>query len=121
MAINHTTFLLDQTTWDLCLDALGNLAVAGPPYSIAQDLASQYKTFLGECWYSALQGMPYWQQILGQLPAASLIVAALQAQGMLVPDIASVMASVGGIDASRNVVGQVIATDTDGTQYGFVL
>jgi hypothetical protein len=119
--INHTTLLLDQGTWDLCLDAYGNIAVAGPPYAVAQDLASQLRTFLHECWYDSTQGMPYWQQVLGQLPPASLIVAALEAQAILVPDIASAVASIGGVGSTRNMLGQVIATDTDGNQYGFVL
>jgi hypothetical protein len=119
--INHTTLLLDQGTWDLCLDAMGNMAVASAPYAVAQDLASQFKTFLGECWYDNAQGMPYWQQIMGQLPPASLIVAAFEAQAVLVPDIASAVASIGGVDSTRDMLGQVIATDTDGNQYGFVL
>lgn len=34
------TLLLDQKSWDLTLDAAGNIAVAAEPYAIAQDVAS---------------------------------------------------------------------------------
>ena len=68
-----TTLLLDQTTWDLCLDAYGNIAVAAEPYAIAQDVASAVRTFRGECWYDTSVGVPYWQDILGKRPPLPLI------------------------------------------------
>lgn len=114
MAIVHSTFLLDLDTWDLCLDASGNLAVANAPYSIAQDVASQLKTFLGECWYDTSQGMPYWQSILGQRPPASYVISELETQALLVPDVEDATASIGGITAKRGAIGQVLITDTDG-------
>lgn len=116
MAINHTTWLLDQSTFDSCLDASGNIAVASAPYAIAQDVATQLSTFLGEVWYDSTQGMPYWQQILGQRPPASLVIAALEAQALLVPDVETATATIGGIDAERGLIGQVIITDTDGNE-----
>lgn len=113
MTINHLTFLLDQSSNDLCLDAFGNIALASAPYAIAQDVATQLKTFRGECWYDASQGVPYWQQILGLKPPVSLIVSELETQALLVPDVETVSASIGGTTKSRNAVGQVIVTDTD--------
>lgn len=115
MSIEHATLLLDQTAWDLCLDASGNIAVANAPYSIAQDVASQLKTFLGECWYDTSQGMPYWQGILGKRPPTSYITAALEAQALLVPDVEDATATIGGLNTKRGAIGQVLITDTDST------
>ena len=42
----YSTLLLDQTEWDLVLDASGNIALASPPYALAQDVASAVRTFL---------------------------------------------------------------------------
>ncbi|MFP3652304.1 MULTISPECIES: hypothetical protein [Burkholderia] len=67
------TLLLDQDTWDLCLDAYGNIAVASSPYATAQDVASAVRTFRGECWYDTSVGVPYWQDILGKRPPLPLI------------------------------------------------
>src|ERR1700730_16212385 len=78
-SINHTTWLLDWETGDSCLDAAGNIAVASAPYSIAQDVATQLSAFLGECWYDTTQGVPYWQQVLGKRPPASLLISLLEA------------------------------------------
>lgn len=113
--ISHTTWLL---SWDgdVCLDASGNIAIAGAPYSIAQDVAAQLSTFLGECWYDTTQGVPYWQEIFGKRPPASLIVSLLEAQALLVPDVETATATIGGIDAERGVIGQMIITDTDGNE-----
>lgn len=112
--INHTTWLLDQSTFDSCLDANGNIAVASAPYAIAQDVATQLSTFLGECWYDSTLGIPYWQQILGKRPPASLIISLLEAQALLVPDVETAVATIGGINAKRGAIGQMIVTDTDG-------
>ncbi len=114
MSINHTTWLLDWSTGDLCLDANGNIAVASAPYAISQDVATQLSTFLGECWYDTSQGVAYWQQILGKRPPASLIVSLLEAQALNVPDVETATATIGGINAKRGAIGQMITTDTDG-------
>lgn len=115
--INHLTWLLDVTTNDLCLDASGNIAIAAAPYAIAQDVATQLSTFLGECWYDATQGVPYWQQILGQRPPASLLVSLLQAQALKVPDVVSATAILGTVGIQRGVTGQMTITDIDGNTF----
>lgn len=113
-SIDHLTWLLDWETGDSCLDANGDIAVASAPYSISQDVATQLSTFLGECWYDTTQGVPYWQQILGKRPTASLIASLLEAQALLVPDVATATATIGGLNAKRGAIGQMIVTDTDG-------
>ncbi len=83
----YDTLLLDLDSWDLTVDSLGNIAVASPPYALAQDVASAVKTILGEVWYNATLGVPY-QNILGTLPSIeflqnSLIDAALSVDGVV--------------------------------------
>lgn len=58
----HQSLLL-TSSWDLTLDGAGNIAVGDSDISIAQDVASACRTFLGECWYDNSLGMPYWQSI----------------------------------------------------------
>ncbi|AMM14253.1 hypothetical protein AX768_09240 [Burkholderia sp. PAMC 28687] len=107
------TLLLDQTTWDLCLDASGNEAVASDPYAIAQDVATAVRTFLSECWYDTTLGIPYFQDILGQQPPLSLITAQMQRVALTVPGVGTAVCVIGSFD-QRTVTGQIQLTDTDG-------
>lgn len=68
-----SSLLLDASTWDLTLDASGNIAVAQEPYSLAQDVASAIRTFLGECFWDTTIGVPYFQRIFGKTPAISYV------------------------------------------------
>lgn len=81
------TLLLTQDIWDVCLDANGNWAVASDPYSEAQDVASAIRTFLGEVWYDTTQGLPYFSEILGQLPSLQFIRSQVEAAALTVPGI----------------------------------
>jgi len=114
--ISHTTWLLDWSTGDSCLDAAGNIAVASAPYAVAQDVATALSTFRGECWYDNSLGVPYWQGVFGQRPPASYVTSQLEAQAGLVPDVARTQATVGGTNVRRGLIGQVLITDTDGNQ-----
>lgn len=86
--MSYNTLLLDQTTWDLVVDANGNIAAASSPYSFAQDVASACKLFLSELWYNTSKGVPYLEEILGHLPTEDalkqyLIEAALSVNGVV--------------------------------------
>ena len=107
------TFLLDQSTWDLVVDAAGNIAVASNPYSLAQDAASALKLFLGELWYDTTRGVPYFDQILGQLPPLSLLKAKLVAAALTVPGVASASCFISSF-TGRALKGQLQITSTSG-------
>lgn len=113
MTINQNTLLLDQSAWDLVLDAYGNIALAGAPYSIAQDVASAVRTFLGECWYDTTQGLPYWAQILGKYPPLSFVRQCVIIAALSVPNVVSATVSFTGFQ-KRVLTGQIQITDTDG-------
>lgn len=107
------TLLLDVGAWDLVLDASGNLAIAGPPYSLAQDAASAIRLFQGELWYDVTQGVPYWQRILGKWPPLSLMKAKFTAAALTVPGVVSAQCFIASI-TERKVTGQVQIKDADG-------
>jgi hypothetical protein len=111
MASNASTLLLDQSTWDLTLNAQGDIAVANPPYSTAQDAASAIMTRLGECYFDTLIGVPWLQQILGQRPSLALLKAQLAAAAETVPDVVpgSAVVYIGSFTA-RGITGQVQVT-----------
>jgi hypothetical protein len=107
------TLLLDRTTWDLCLDASGNIAVAGEPYALAQDVASAVRTFLGECWFNTKDGVPYWSDILGKRPPLQLVKKDIVAAALTVQGIASAQCFITGL-TDRALTGQVQVTTTGG-------
>lgn len=111
------TLLLDRTAWDLVLDASGNIALASDPYAIAQNVASAVRTFLGECWYDTSLGIPYWQQILGQYPALSLVKKKIEEQALQVPGVAEVKTVIVDL-AERGLTGQIQIIDTQGLEAG---
>lgn len=101
------------TAWDLAVDASGNIAIATEPYSLAQDAASQIKTFLGECYYDTALGIPYFQQILGQSPSLQLLKTQLVAAALKVPGVTAAQVFISSA-ADRQVTGQVQITDASG-------
>ncbi len=111
-----STLLLDRTTWDLCKDLSGNIAVATEPYAIAQDVASAVRLFEGELWYQTLKGVPYFDQILGHQPPLGLLKAAFTTAALTVPEVASVKVFVSGDSKTRELTGQIQITDTSGNQ-----
>ena len=113
MTINQTSLLLDQTAWDLVLDINGNIALGSSPYSIAQDVASATRTFLGECWYNTNLGIPYWQQILGEMPPMSYIKQQIIEQSLTIPNVVSSQVTFQSFE-NRQLSGQIQVIDTDG-------
>jgi hypothetical protein len=114
MSAPYSSLLLDIDTWDIVFDASGNLAVATPPYSVAQDVACAIRTFLGEVYYDSSVGVPY-GEILGKQPPLSVVIAGIQAAAMSVPSVTDAIAAISSFDAAtRGVVGQVTFTDTAG-------
>lgn len=111
MAGNDTLFL-DDVTWDLVADINGNIAVAGPPYSQAQDAASAIRLFLGELYYDTTKGVPY-ENILAQPPNLPVLKSYMVAAAMTVPGVVKAVCFISSI-ASRFVFGQVTITNSQG-------
>jgi hypothetical protein len=115
MSAPFSTLLLDLQGWDLVLDSKANIAVAAPPYALAQDVASAIKTFLGEVWYDDSLGVPYLQKILGQAPPITVLQQAMVDAAMTVPGVTGAVCVIQAFDrAARSVVGQVQFVDSSG-------
>lgn len=110
----YNTLLLDSAAWDLVLDSNGNIARADIPYSVAQDVASAIKLFLGELWYDTTQGVPYWQNILGKPPSLSQLAQYLNRAALTVSGVVRANTVITGF-ADRKVSGQVQFETVDGT------
>jgi len=80
------TLFLNPDTWDLVVDAHNNIAVAANPYALAQDAASEIKTFSSECYYDTAKGIPYFEQILGHAPPPSLMKQYWVSAALLTPE-----------------------------------
>ena len=113
MTINQNTLLLDQSAWDLVLDSNGNIALAGAHYSIAQDVASAIRTFLGECWYNTSLGIPYYQDILGQQVSLPFLKQKISKAALSIPNVVQVEVIFNSFQG-RQLSGQVQILDTDG-------
>lgn len=100
------TLLLDNSVWDLVLDASGNIARASDPYAIAQDAASALRLFASELWYDTTVGVPYFKEILGHLPPATLMKAAFVAAALRVPETVSATCFLTAL-TGRQLTGQV--------------
>ncbi len=110
----NSTLLLDNTNWDLLADAAGNIAVAQPPYALAQDVASALKLFLGELWYNAAPGVPYFSEILGHSPPIGVFQAYMVQAALTVPGVVSAECAIESIDG-RTIVGAVTFVDENGS------
>lgn len=105
------TLPLNTATWDLQLDSNGNLNLTTPDLSIAQDVASAIRTFLGECWYDTTLGLPYFQTILGQRPPFSLLKGYIEAAALGIAQVLT--ASVAQLAlTNRRLTGTVYVTST---------
>ena len=107
------TLLLDPDTWDLVLDASGNIAVASEPYSIAQDVASACRLFAGELYYDGSKGVPYFDQVLGRRPDPSLFNSLMEAAALTVPGVTEAKSYFSGL-VDGSITGQIQVTDING-------
>ena len=108
------TLKLDPVTWDLTVDAFGNIAVADRPLAIAQDVASACRLFLGELWYDTTQGLPYWESILGKTPSSGFLMAKFAEAALTVPGVVDVIVSLDPLTTSRVLTGSITITDDRG-------
>lgn len=101
--------LLLSEAWDLTLGAGGSLAVIGEPERIPQDVATYCRTFAGECWYAANDGIPYLNGELGRLPPAELVTERARRRALEVPGVAAAAVALSAFDA-RLLRGRITVT-----------
>jgi len=108
-----STIFLRPDTWDWCLNASGDIAVATGPYALAQDAASAIRLFLGEYYFDISLGTPYFQTTFGQIPNLQLIKAQCVAAALTVEGVDSAVCFIASV-TNRQVTGQVQITSTNG-------
>jgi hypothetical protein len=116
------TLLLDVGLWDLVADANGNIAMASPPYALAQDVASAVRVVLGEVFYDTTQGIPWLApnstQVLGSVPSLTTLKAYIVNAALTVPNVVTATCIITGFSlATRQITGQVQFTDSFGNNY----
>lgn len=109
----YATLLLDQGQWDLVIDSGGDIAMATPPYALAQDVASAVRLFLGELWYNTPKGIPYFDTVLGKLPPFTLLIGYIEKAALTVPGVVSAQCIISAFDA-REITGQIQFIDETG-------
>lgn len=110
----YNTLLLDTEAWDLVIDSNGNIAMAAPPYALAQDVASAIRTFQGEVYYDTTQGIPYPEEILGHLPPPALITQLMNNEAEArVPGVVTAQTTIQSF-TDGTVTGQIPFTDESG-------
>lgn len=84
------TLFLMPNSWDLALDASGNIAIASSTYQQAQDIACACRTIKQDMYFNQQDGIPYLTDILGKgkYPLA-LYRKYLQDAALTVPDVVS--------------------------------
>lgn len=107
-----STLFLNPETWDLAIDSLGNIAVAGRPYAIAQDVASACMLWRGEAIYNVTLGMPYKEDILGYRPPATLLASWFRREAMRIDHVVEANVTI-NLDSNTRVLGGSITIRTD--------
>lgn len=108
------TLRLNTATWDLTVDAYGNIATVGGGYAIAQDVASEVRLFLGELWYDMARGVPYFEVILGKMPSPQFMKTKFIEAGSLTPEVAEITCYLSGVGKNRLLEGQLQIIDVNG-------
>lgn len=107
------SLLLDIDTWDLVVDADGNIAVCSAPYSVAQDVACAIRTFVDEVIFNLDEGIPYFETILGHTPPLQLIQGQITAEALKVKGVAKARTLINKSDQGK-ISGEIQIIDTAG-------
>lgn len=115
-----STILLDISSWDAIADAKGNIAMATDPYAKAQDVASACKLFLSEAWFDTSRGIPWFDDVLGHVPARGLMQSLIEQAAITVPGVVAATCTIDEV-ANRQVTATVRFTDDAGRTNSVVL
>lgn len=111
----RTLFLMPDT-WDLTLDASGNVATATSTYQRAQDIASACRVFTKDMYYNQQEGIPYLPEILGKsVYPLGLYNKALYDSAMSVEGVTSAEIKFNRLK-DRILSGSIMFTDIDGNK-----
>ena len=90
MAHTRKTLALSNPGWDLQVDAGGRISVYEGSWATAQNVANECRLFTEDAYFAQERGIPYFEIILGQTPAPSVLRSRLRQAAFLVDDVADV-------------------------------
>lgn len=90
MAHTRKTLALSNPGWDLQVDAGGRIAVYEGSWATAQNVANECRLFTEDAYFAQDRGIPYFEIVLGQTPAPSVLRSRLRQAAFLVDDVADV-------------------------------
>ena len=110
------TLFLMPDTWDLALDASGNIAFSTSTYQQVQDIASACRLFVKDQYFSQSTGIPYLTEILGSYKyPLSLYRRYLEDAALTVHGVVSATADL-SLSGDRIVSGKIEFTNAKGKQ-----
>lgn len=110
------SLLLDIVSWDLCLDAKGNWALASDPYAISQNVSCACRLIRGELYYDTSKGVPLWTDILNNAYPLPLFKADFQEAANAVDGVESSSVYIQEL-TDRSLIGQIQLSTAYGTLY----
>jgi hypothetical protein len=116
------TIFLNPTTWDLDIDASGNIALASTPYAQAQNVACACRMWLNEAPLNTAVGIPYEQSVLGYRPALQQLASWFKTAAEGVQGITTATPVLQYDSTARDLSGsQIQVTLEDDTQIGIAI
>lgn len=112
--MSDTSIYLDPRTWDLAVDANGNIATCTSTYRRAQDIASSCRVFTKDLYFKQSEGIPYLESILGKNRyPIGLYQSELYRRSMSVSGVVSVNIKLNQLN-DRELTGMIEFTDIEG-------
>lgn len=99
--------------WDLALTVGGSLAIVSGAERVAQDVACYERTFYGEPYYAAEDGVPYLDNELAELPPEELVTTRANERALQVPNVLTANTSLTEF-SHRTLHGEITVTTDDG-------
>lgn len=109
------SLLLDTDTWDLVVDASGNLAICSEPYSKLQDVATAIRLWLGEVLYDINLGIGYDSKIFSSPQGIGILKQEVERVARAVDGVTSAQCIAGVSGKTRALSGFVRLSLADGT------
>lgn len=99
--------------WDIRLDGSGDLAVCEGAERVAQDVACYERTFQGEPYFAADEGVPYLNRELAELPPPELVRERANARALEVPGVTDAQTVLTQF-SNRELSGVIYVTSDEG-------
>ena len=105
------TLSLDNATWDLYLDDLGNIATKSDKEQISQDVASSVRVWEGEDIWNVDRGLPYKHLIMGKNATQSNISAYMNKEAKRIEGVKKTTLAILGNENRTQTIDLIITTE----------